>query len=195
MSGNFMDPLTYKALYPIFYFDVSKQSERFRQSVVDVTINMRFGGSGIPKKVVAHAWIISDRRMIFKSDGSKMNIKDYTESWSIILYLQTMEEETKFTQLLVDSTKPGDVEYITISGTSSRLFTRFTPPIVLDPTANSGYEIALCRLETFYTFPNINEKNNALRVSVDWGQYWIDLKIPAGCYNITGINETIAGQS
>ena len=39
MSGNFMDPLTYKALYPIFYFDVSKQSERFRQSVVDVTIN------------------------------------------------------------------------------------------------------------------------------------------------------------
>ena len=80
MSGNFMDPLTYKALYPIFYFDVSKQSERFRQSVVDVTINMRFGGSGIPKKVVAHALIISDRRMIFKSDGSKMNIKDYTES-------------------------------------------------------------------------------------------------------------------
>ena len=41
---------------------------------------MRFGGSGIPEKVVAHALIISDRRMIFKSDGSKMNIKDYTES-------------------------------------------------------------------------------------------------------------------
>ena len=79
-SGNFMDPLTYKTLYPIFYFDVSKQSERFRESVVNVTINMRFGGSGIPKKVVAHALIISDRRMIFKSDGAKMNIKDYTES-------------------------------------------------------------------------------------------------------------------
>ena len=102
-----------------------------------------------------------------------------------------MEEETKFTQLLVDSTKPGDVEYITISGTSSRLFTRFTPPIVLDPTANSGYEIALCRLETFYTFHNIDEKNNALRVSVDHGQNWIDLKIPVGCYNITGINEAL----
>ena len=79
-SGNFMDPLTYKTLYPIFYFDVSKQSERFRQGVVDVTINMRFGGNGIPKKVVAHALIISDRRMIFKSDGNKMNIKDYTDS-------------------------------------------------------------------------------------------------------------------
>ena len=79
-SGNFMDPLTYKTLYPIFYFDVSKQSERFRESVVNVTINIRFGGSGIPEKVVAHALIISDRRMIFKSDGAKMNIKDYTES-------------------------------------------------------------------------------------------------------------------
>ena len=79
-SGNFMDPLTYKTLYPIFYFDVSKQSERFRQGVVDVTINMRFGGNGVPKKVVAHALIISDRRMIFKSDGNKMNIKDYTDS-------------------------------------------------------------------------------------------------------------------
>ena len=79
-SGNFMDPLTYKTLYPIFYFDVSKQSERFRQGVVDVTINMRFDGNGIPKKVVAHALIISDRRMIFKSDGNKMNIKDYADS-------------------------------------------------------------------------------------------------------------------
>ena len=79
-SGNFMDPLTYKTLYPIFYVDVSKQSERFRQGVVDVTINMRFNGNGIPQKVVAHALIISDRRMIFKSDGHKMNIKDYTDS-------------------------------------------------------------------------------------------------------------------
>ena len=102
-----------------------------------------------------------------------------------------MEEETKFNKLLVENIKPGDVEYITISGTSSRLFTRFNPPIVLDPAVNSGYEIALYRLETFYTFPNINEKNNTLRVSVDRGKNWIDLQIPVGCYNITGINEAL----
>ena len=77
-SRNFMDPLTYKSLFPIFYFDVSKQSERFNQSVVDVTVRMRFGGNGMPKHVVAHALIISDRRMIFKSDGKKMNIESYT---------------------------------------------------------------------------------------------------------------------
>ena len=102
-----------------------------------------------------------------------------------------MEEETKFNKLLVENIKPGDAEYITISGTSSRLFTRFNPPIVLDPAVNSGYEIALYRLETFYTFPNINEKNNTLRVSVDRGKNWIDLKIPVGCYNITGVNEAL----
>ena len=102
-----------------------------------------------------------------------------------------METEPNFSQLLVDNSKPGDVEYITISGTNSRLFTRFNPPMELDPSANSGYEIALCRLETFYTFHNIDEKNNALRVSIDRGQNWFDLKIPVGCYDITGINEAL----
>ena len=77
-SRTFMDPLTYKTLFPIFYFDISKQSERFNESVVDVTVRMRFGGTGLPKHVVAHALIISDRRMIFQSDGKKMNIESYT---------------------------------------------------------------------------------------------------------------------
>ena len=79
-STNFMDPLTYKTLFSIFYFDVSKQSERFNHSVVDATIRMRFGGTGVPKKCIAHALIISDRRMIFKSDGKKMNISSYPSS-------------------------------------------------------------------------------------------------------------------
>ena len=77
-SRTFMDPLTYKTLFPIFYFDISKQSERFNESVVDVTVRMRFGGTGLPKHVVAHALIISDRRMMFQSDGKKMNIESYT---------------------------------------------------------------------------------------------------------------------
>ena len=72
--SNFMDPLSYKEFYPIFYVDVSKQSERLGNGVVDVTVRMRFGGDGMPANVVAHALIISDRRMIFQSDGKKMNI-------------------------------------------------------------------------------------------------------------------------
>ena len=76
-SGTSMDLLTYKKLFPIFYFDVSKQSEKFNQSVVDATICMKFG-TNIPDKMVAHAFIISDRRFVFKSDGRKMNIESYT---------------------------------------------------------------------------------------------------------------------
>ena len=79
-SGTFMDPLTYKTLFPIFYFDVSKQSERFNESIVDVTVRMRFGGDGLPEHVVAHALIISDRRFTIQSDGKKMNIESYVRA-------------------------------------------------------------------------------------------------------------------
>ncbi len=70
---NFVDPLTYKEEFPIFYFDVSKQSERLTEGVVDIKVRMRFKEApGI--NAVAHALVISDRRMFFESDGRKMNI-------------------------------------------------------------------------------------------------------------------------
>ena len=48
---------------------------------MDVTyVRMRFGGTGMAKKCVAHALIISDRRMVFQSDGKKMNIESYTST-------------------------------------------------------------------------------------------------------------------
>ena len=97
-----------------------------------------------------------------------------------------MEKETK----LVDNNKPGDVEYIVISGKGSRLLTTFNSPMAFEPT-NFGYEIALCRLETYYSFPNIDKGNNAIRVSIDSGKNWIDLSIPTGCYDIEGINEAL----
>ena len=78
-SGTSMDLLTYKTLFPIFYFDVSKQSEKFDQSVVDVTVRMKFGAN-IPDNVVAHALIINDRRMIFKSNGKKLNVEEYKDT-------------------------------------------------------------------------------------------------------------------
>ena len=72
-SSNFVDPITYKEEYPIFYFDVSKQSERLTQSVVDIMVQMRFNKE-IPLHVRAYALIISDRRIKLLSDGKKMNI-------------------------------------------------------------------------------------------------------------------------
>ena len=71
--GNFVDIITYKEEYPIFYFDVSKHSERLSQGVVDIMVRMRFTKE-TPQHVQAHALIISDSRLIFQSDGKKMNI-------------------------------------------------------------------------------------------------------------------------
>ena len=72
-ASNFVDIVTFKEEFPIFYFDVSKQSERITQSVVDIKVKMRFAAN-VGANVVAFALLISDRRLKFKSDGRKMNI-------------------------------------------------------------------------------------------------------------------------
>ena len=71
--SNFVDIVTYKEEFPIFYIDVSKQSERINQSVVDIKVKMRFAAN-VGANVVAHALLISDRRLKFQSDGRKMNV-------------------------------------------------------------------------------------------------------------------------
>ena len=91
---------------------------------------------------------------------------------------------------LVDYSSPGDQQYIIVSGSSSRLYTRYEPPMEFLPS-NAGYEIALYRLETYYSFPNIVSSNNSIRISIDNGKSWLDLKIPIGVYDIKGINEAL----
>ena len=71
--SNFVDIVTYKEEFPIFYIDVSKQSERISQSVVDIKVKMRFA-ENVGANVVAHALLISDSRLKFQSDGRKMDV-------------------------------------------------------------------------------------------------------------------------
>ena len=73
VSGIAIDPITYKDLYPIYVFDVSKQSERLQGGVVDITVEMAFGAQ-IPAQTAAYAILISDRKMRFQSDGKKMSV-------------------------------------------------------------------------------------------------------------------------
>ena len=67
------DPVTYRTLFPIYVIDVSKQSERLQQGVVDITVEMSFE-KNVTANTNAHALLISDRKLKFKSDGKKMNI-------------------------------------------------------------------------------------------------------------------------
>ena len=55
----------YKNLYPLFLFNVSKQSEKLKYSTTDIQIKMH---------THAYAVIISDRLINFQSDGNKFSV-------------------------------------------------------------------------------------------------------------------------
>ena len=73
VTSTCVDPLSYKELYPIFVFDLTKQSERLQQGIVDITVDMAFE-ENVKASTNAYALIISDRKLKFQSDGKKMNV-------------------------------------------------------------------------------------------------------------------------
>ena len=68
-----VDPIAYKHLFPLIVYDVSRQSERIQQAAVDITIQCLFNETA-PAKTKAFCLMISDRRLKFKSDGTKASI-------------------------------------------------------------------------------------------------------------------------
>ena len=73
MSNLNINPADYKALYPLFLFDVSKQSEKLKYSTTDIQIKMHFTAN-VPANTQAYAVTISDRLINFQSDGNKMSV-------------------------------------------------------------------------------------------------------------------------
>ena len=65
--------LNYKSICPLFVFDVSKQAERLKSTVLDVQIKATFN-SNVLAGTIAYAVIISDKLLRIKSDGSRMNV-------------------------------------------------------------------------------------------------------------------------
>ena len=72
-SNPNITPSDYKDLYPLFLFDVSKQSEKLKYSTTDIQIKMEFE-EPVPANTVAYAVIISDRLINFQSDGNKFSV-------------------------------------------------------------------------------------------------------------------------
>ena len=68
-----MTPSDYKTLYPLFTFDVSKQKEKLKSSVVDIKIKASFT-ENVPANTRAFALVISDKILSFQSDGNKMSV-------------------------------------------------------------------------------------------------------------------------
>ena len=71
ISNCNIDPLEYKNLFPLFLFDVSKQSEKLKTSVSDIHIKASFNANP-GSNTMAYAVKISDRIFHFVSDGSKI---------------------------------------------------------------------------------------------------------------------------
>ena len=73
VSSRNITPADYRTLYPLFLFDVSKQSEKLKYSTTDIQIKMHFS-QGIPANTETYAVIISDRLINFQSDGNKFSV-------------------------------------------------------------------------------------------------------------------------
>ena len=73
VSNPNITPADYKDLYPLFLFDVSKQSEKLKYSTTDIQIKMHFSAN-VAANTQAYAVIISDRLINFQSDGNKFSV-------------------------------------------------------------------------------------------------------------------------
>jgi len=73
VSNPNITPSDFKDLYPLFVFDVSKQSERLKTSVMDIQIKTKFS-QNVPDGTEAFAMVISDKMLSFQSDGNKFSV-------------------------------------------------------------------------------------------------------------------------
>jgi len=67
-------PSDYKEMFPMFVFDVRKESEKLKNSVTDIRIKAQFSAN-VPANTKAFAVIISEKSSIFQSDGQKMRVE------------------------------------------------------------------------------------------------------------------------
>ena len=79
---------------------------------------------------------------------------------------------------------------VILSGNDSRLSTSFIPALEFEDACS--YEIALASLETYYSFPNIDEGNN--RILVYLKKKWLCFHIPVGCYELKAIDNELQRQ-
>ena len=73
VSSPNITPSDYRALYPLFLFDVSKQSDKLKYTTTDIQIKMHFNAN-VPANTQAYAVIISDRLINFQSNGNKFSV-------------------------------------------------------------------------------------------------------------------------
>jgi len=74
ISSPNITPADYKELFPMFVFDATKQSEKLKNSVTDIQIKAQFLAN-VAANTEAFTVVISDKSLIFQSDGQKMRVE------------------------------------------------------------------------------------------------------------------------
>ena len=92
---------------------------------------------------------------------------------------------------VIENTNPKSKYQLVLSGKGTRLSSLLTPEI----SAHAGchFEIAFGSLETYYSFGNVDDSNNLIRVSLRKSGYKT-FKIEKGCYSVGDINEDLQRQ-
>ena len=74
ISNPNITPADYKELFPMYVFDVTKQSEKLKNSVTDIQIKAQLSENAA-ENTEAFAVVISNKSLIFQSDGNKMGVE------------------------------------------------------------------------------------------------------------------------
>ena len=88
-----------------------------------------------------------------------------------------------------ENTEPKDSCYIVCRGNDSKIRTIFSPAL-----KGKGCEIAVVGLSTYYSYPNITEKNNRLDILYhEHGSHvvMVAVELEIGCYEIKDLNAGI----
>ena len=73
LSSVNLTSIEYKDFYPLFVIDVSKQSEKIKNSVTDIRVKAMFN-ENVPANTNAYAVLVSDKIVSFRSDGNKFAV-------------------------------------------------------------------------------------------------------------------------
>ncbi len=90
---------------------------------------------------------------------------------------------------IVENTSPKESISIVASASETEINTMFNPPVQLNPKRH--YEMALVNLETYYSFPNVDETKNTFVYSPDGGKSWDSVELSTGSYELDQINDQI----
>ena len=103
-------------------------------------------------------------------------------------------------QAIADNTEAKDSFYIIATAKGSSTITQsFSPPLIFRQRSNgtTNYEMALVGLNTYYSFPNIDETNNTVtffkRIKDGWEEI-NTIKLGTGCYEVDAIDKEIRRQ-